>query len=219
VTVTIVVPLRPAIRDVGRRLALGGTVYFLLIGAGFMCAEIAFLQRMSVFLGHPIYSLSIVLFSMILSTGLGSMIFDRLVLSSMPRLVLWAGLTGCYLVSSTTWLSPLLLAYDSADLLMRAIVAVGVIAPAGLLLGFGFPTGMRIVDAVDHRPTPWFWGINGAAGVIASSLAVMNNMAFGISATVVVAGICYWLLIPAVAVIGVVPRVAPRALTQYAEAG
>ena len=50
---TIVVPLRPAIADVGRRLVFGGTAYFFLIGAGFMFFEIALLQRMSVFLGHP----------------------------------------------------------------------------------------------------------------------------------------------------------------------
>jgi hypothetical protein len=55
---TIVYPLHPAIADVGKRLATGGTAYFLLIGAGFMCAEIGLLQRLTVFLGHPIYSLT-----------------------------------------------------------------------------------------------------------------------------------------------------------------
>jgi hypothetical protein len=55
-----------------------------------------------------------------------------------------------------------------------------VIAPLGLLLGFGFHTGMRLVNAIDPRPTPWFWAINGAAGVLAASVAVAVNIAFSI---------------------------------------
>ena len=60
---------------------------------------------------------------------------------------------------------------------------------------------MRLISAVDARPTPWFWGINGAAGVLASSLAVLFSVAFGISATIIIAALCYWPLIPAAAVI------------------
>ena len=52
--------------------------------------------------------------------------------------------------------------------------------PLGFLLGFAFPTGMRLVEAVDEEPTPWFWGINGAAGMLASVLAVMLSMGMGI---------------------------------------
>ena len=64
VVVSILIPLRHAVRDVGGRLAVGGTLYFLLIGIGFMMIEIGLLQRMSVFLGHPVYSLSVLLFTL-----------------------------------------------------------------------------------------------------------------------------------------------------------
>jgi SAM-dependent methyltransferase len=198
---TTVIPLRPAIADVGRRLATGGTAYFLLIGAGFMCAEIGLLQRMSVFLGHPIYSLSIVLFSMILSAGAGSMASDSVPLDNMSKLSAWSAVTGGFLFSLPFWMPELLASQESAALLVRATIAIAIIAPAGFLLGFGFPTGMRLISAVDTRPTPWFWGINGAAGVLASSLAVLFSVALGISATIFIAALCYWLLIPAAAVI------------------
>ena len=200
---TVVVPLRPAVGDVGRRLAFGGTAYFFLIGAGFMFFEIALLQRMSVFLGHPIYSLSIVLFSMILSTGFGSLLSDRVVLDSFPRLVAWSLATAAYLFSLNFWLPGVLTGVESSPLLARGGLVVAVIAPAGLLLGFGFPTGMRLISAVDPKPTPWFWGINGAAGVLASSLAVLCSMAYGIGASVFFAALCYLMLIPAARVIGV----------------
>ena len=64
-------------------------------------------------------------------------------------------------------------------------------------MGFAFPTGMRLVERVSVEPTPWFWGINGAAGVLASVLAVMIGMAFGINVTMLMAGVCYLALIPA----------------------
>jgi len=199
---TIVYPLRPAIADVGRRLAIGGTAYFVLIGVGFMCSEMGLLQRLSVFLGHPIYSLSIVLFSLILSTGIGSLLSDKFRLDTRPRFVLWALLSGGYLAALPAWLPNTLHAFESATLMMRALLCVAVIAPAGVLLGFGFPTGMRFINAVDRRPTPWFWGINGAAGVLASSAAVAVSIALGIYVTFLISAVCYALLIPAGLLIG-----------------
>jgi hypothetical protein len=59
-----------------------------------------------------------------------------------------------------------------------------------------------LISAVDSKPTPWFWGINGAAGVLASCFAVLCSIAFGITATLVLASVCYLLLIPAGLAIG-----------------
>ena len=202
VLVTIVLPLRPAIGDGGQALAAGGTAYFVLIGIGFMSIEIGLLQRMSVFLGHPIYSLSIVLFSLILSTGAGSLISDRLPLDSSGKFMAWSALTGGYLLALPLWLPAVAMAYDGAELMVRAFACVLAIAPAGLLMGYGFPTGMRLVSAVSSTPTPWFWGINGAAGVLASSMAVAISIAFGISTTLVIGSLCYVLLGPAALAIG-----------------
>lgn len=194
---TIIYPLQPAISDVGRRLAIGGTAYFLLIGVGFMTTEMGLLQRMSVFLGHPIYSLSIVLFSLILTTGAGSLLSEKLPLGSRTRFVLWAGFTAAYMTALPFWLPLVLQDFESARLLMRGLICVLAITPAGILMGFGFPTGMRFISQVDRGPTPWFWGINGAAGVLASSFAVAMSIAFGIYVTLFAAGFCYALLIPA----------------------
>ena len=196
VVVSILVPLRHAVRDVGGKLAVGGTLYFLLIGIGFMMIEIGLLQRMSVFLGHPVYSLSVLLFTLILATGIGSLVSDIVPLDSRPRFFIWALFTGAYVAALPHWLSSVFLAFDSASLLTRAILCVITIAPAGLLLGFGFPTGMRLISAIDPRPTPWFWGINGAAGTLASTVAVASSISFGIGTTLTIGATCYILLIP-----------------------
>jgi hypothetical protein len=198
VVVSILIPLRHAVRDVGGRLVLGGTLYFLLIGAGFMMIEIGLLQRMSVFLGHPVYSLSVLLFTLILATGIGSLVSDILPLANRPRFLIWALFTGAYVAALPHWLSSVFLAFDGAGLLTRAILCIVTIAPAGLLLGFGFPTGMRLISAIDRRPTPWFWGVNGAAGTLASTVAVASSIAFGIGTTLTIGATCYVLLIPTV---------------------
>ena len=178
---------------------MGGTIYFALIGVGFMMVEIALLQRMSVFLGHPVYALSVVLFSLILWTGFGSIASERIRLARAGKLAAWSVASAAYLFALPLWLPPLLVDLEGADLLIRAGVCVLVLAPAGLLMGFGFPTGMRLVSAISTTPTPWFWGINGAAGVLAASLAVATSVAVSIDATLRVGAACYLLVVaPAV---------------------
>jgi spermidine synthase len=196
VVAVLLIPLRGAVRQVGSRLVTFGTVYFALIGMGFMLIEIGLLQRLSIFLGHPVYSLSVLLSTLILSTGIGSFLSEKLVLGSSVRLTIWGVIAGGYALSLSFIFGPLFAAFDAAELGSRIIICVAVIAPAGMLLGFGFPTGMRLVSAVDTKPTPWFWGMNGAAGVLASIIGVTLSLALGIGATLVLGALCYFLLIP-----------------------
>jgi hypothetical protein len=197
VLLTIVMPLRGAIRNTGRKLVVGGTLYFLLIGIGFMVVEIGLLQRMSIFLGHSV-SLSVVLFTLILSSGVGSLLSDIFIIDRGWKFATWSLMTGGYLIALPYWLPDVLLTFGSNSLSHRAILCVATIAPAGLLMGFGFPTGMRLVSAIDRTPMPWFWGISGAAGVLASVVAVSTSIAFGISTTLTMGAICYFLLLPVI---------------------
>jgi hypothetical protein len=196
VAAAIVVPLRPALKDVGRVVTTQGTLYFALIGTGFMMVEIGLLQRMTVFLGHPTYSLSVLLFSLILTTGMGSFLSEKLTLDGRARITTWAIVTGGYLILLPFVLSELFASFNYATLTVRIAICVVAITPAGLLLGFGFPTGMRLIAAIDSRPTPWFWGINGAAGVLASISAIALSLALGITATLTAGALCYFLLVP-----------------------
>jgi predicted membrane-bound spermidine synthase len=196
VVAVLIIPLRSALNDVGVRPVTHGTLYFSLIGVGFMMIEIGLLQRMSIFLGHPVYSLSVILSTLILSTGIGSFLSEKLPLQSSGRLVIWGAATGLYATALPFLLGPFFVALNDADLAARVGLCVALIVPVGILLGFGFPTGMRLISSIDPKPTPWFWGINGAAGVLASIMAVALSLALGISATLVVGALCYFLLIP-----------------------
>ena len=196
VLVTMILPSLPAMRRTKASLAWLGTLYFALIGLGFMFIEIGIIQRVSLFLGHPVYGLGIGLFSIILSTGVGSLISERLKLDTPRKLVGWAVLLSLFVVLLTFWFPALVRAFEGHVLAVRILVALAAIVPSGLLMGFGFPTGMRLVDAIDTRPTPWFWAINGAAGVFAASVAVGTSIAFSINTSLWIGATCYLLLGP-----------------------
>lgn len=196
VLTTIVLPLRPAVAKIGSRLATLGSLYFLLIGVGFMLVEIALLERLSVFLGHPIYSLSIALFSTIVFTGVGSYVSEKSQLTTQGRFIAWALGLGFYLGVLPWLIAQVMGGFESATLLLRAGLSVLLIGPAGTLMGFGFPTGMRLIISRDSRPTPWFWGVNGAGSVLGSACAVAISMTFGISATLRLGACCYLALLP-----------------------
>jgi len=178
------------------RIALLGSLYFVLIGLGFMFVEIGLIQRISIYLGHPVYGMAIGLFGIIVSTGLGSLCSSRLSLLTGLRLQLWAGALGFYLILLPYWFPILVDEFASANLLVRAWVSLAAIVPSGVLMGFGFPTGMEIVNAIDSRPTPWFWAVNGAAGVLAAGIAVLVSIHATISTTLWCGAACYLLLGP-----------------------
>jgi hypothetical protein len=213
VIATILVPLRSAARECARPLAIVGSVYFSLIGMGFMLAEIALLEYFSVYLGHPIYSLGVCLFSLILASGLGSITSDWIKLNTRGKLLVWGCLIVAYLVVMA-WILPTVFASTAdRERLVRIGISLAAIMPLGFLLGFAFPTGMRLVNAVDTQPTPWFWGINGATGVLASVLGVIFSMSFGINVTMLISAACYLLVIPTVfALMAVRPEITRQAV-------
>ena len=94
-------------------------------------------------MGHPIYALSVVLFSLILSTGLGSLLSEKLMPARPVGILFWLSLLVIYLLALPHWLPALTHSgLESAGLINRSLVSIAVILPAGVLMGFGFPFGM-----------------------------------------------------------------------------
>jgi SAM-dependent methyltransferase len=146
--------------------------YFAIIGFAYMLVQIALLQRLSVYLGHPTYTLAIVLFSMLLFTGLGAFASDRVTtgrfrgVPAAIAVMLAAIALGLSLVTSAT---------IAAGLVNRTLIVLSIVGPLSLLLGTCFPLGVRLVA---HRPgvVPWAWGVNGALSVLASIAAVIVSI-------------------------------------------
>jgi hypothetical protein len=156
--------------------------FFAAIGAGFMLIEISMLQRLVVFLGHPAYSLSVVLFVLLLASGIGSRFSvlvrdDRLQAYGVRMLM---ALVAVLAIAGSIAL-PLVEAFRASEAPVRIAVSAALLAMMGIPMGMAFPLGMRLAMALRAPLAPWLWGVNGAVSVVASVLAVVIAMSYGIS--------------------------------------
>lgn len=155
--------------------------YFASIGFGFMLVQIPYMQRFSVYLGHPTYAVVIILFSMILMTGVGSLLSDRLPAEASPRVVrVYPLAIAGFLLLVTFAIQPVIDATIRLGLFARCLVVIALVAPVSVLLGLCFPIGMRLVKRVSDDAAPWMWGVNGACGVVGAVLAVGVSIWAGI---------------------------------------
>jgi len=194
VFVVILGPARRSAMHVSAPALLWSSAYFLAIGIAFMFVEISLIQRMSLFLGHPVYGLAIVLFSVILATGAGSLISEAAMRLSPASLAGWPLALAAYLGTLPLWLGNVLDYAETGSLLTRSAVCLITVVPAGILMGFMFPAGMRLCGRIDTRITPWLWAVNGAAGVLASGAAVLVSIETSLNHSLWVGAAVYALL-------------------------
>ena len=164
--------LRPLKSGAGVAGGLPSVFYFGGLGLGFILVEVVLAQRFILYLGNPLYSLSVVLFSVLLFSGLGSALSSKL---SDPRLPL----AGVILLAIAYPLlcTPLFEATLHLDTWMRIAIAVGLLAPLAICMGMPFPLGVRRVS--DARAVAWAWGINGYTSVLGSVLTVVLSISVG----------------------------------------
>ncbi len=201
VVAVILVPLaRSGLPGMGAASFGLGVLYFALIGLGFMFVQIPLMQRFSVYLGHPSYSLAVILFAMILAAGVGSLVSDRLDVEASP---VWTRAIPLGIAANLLlWTAGLQAIIDRTielDLAARISLTAAVTSAAALPLGLCFPIGLRLVRRISDGATPWMWGVNGAASVLASVSAVWVSIWSGISTSLSLAVCAYALLVvPAV---------------------
>jgi hypothetical protein len=201
----IVVPLLLTTERSAHRGMRPFYTYFAGIGLGFLLIEISQLQRLSIFLGHPIYALTVVLFTVLLFSGFGSMVTERIVglerpvSMLVPLALLLLAVIGFGLITPTV-----IHAADSATTPVRIATAVGLLAPLSFLMGMPFAIGMRAAAVRPNAPTAFLWGINGATSVCASVFGMVIAVFFGIAAA-------FWCGFVAYAVAGISMAVIARA--------
>jgi hypothetical protein len=167
-------------------------MYFGALGAAFMLLEVALLQRFVLLLGHPVYSLTVTLFSLLLGTGIGSLL-SRRAADSEVRSTTTRALTGVVAAAAAV---PIVLPrlIDMAipwPLAIRIIVAIAILLPIGVLLGMPLPGGVRLLATSRPDIVPWGWGMNGAFSVIGATLAIFLAMNWGFSITMLAAAAIY----------------------------
>jgi predicted membrane-bound spermidine synthase len=195
-------------------------LFAIFIGLGFMILEVTFIQKFLLLLGTPIMALTVILFSILLSSGIGSYVSGKIfstrrshraVLTSVPIL---AGIIIVYFL----YLQEIMASTISMDLPYRIALAFGLLFPAGFLMGFQFPSLIRMESlsstssassiAVKGRNeemlyseenknnknnnTTLLWGINIIASIIGTVVAVIVAMIIGFSGNLLI-GLCMYL--------------------------
>jgi hypothetical protein len=189
--VLIVAPL--AIRRRGGSLAVEPSVrwwtlgYFGLLGLAFLLVEIPLIQLYILLVGDATTAFAVVLFAVLLASGIGSIASPRLPWRAVALVLAAAAVCYPFLVR---WLTQLLL---PAPFAVRVLVGATAIAPLGMLMGVMFPRGVAYLEQRAPQLVPWAWAINGTASVISAVLAALLALAFGFSMVLLIGAIGYGL--------------------------
>jgi SAM-dependent methyltransferase len=189
----LVLPL--LLRDRAKPHQAGALTYFIAVGLGYILVEISLIQRFVLFLGHPTYALTVVVFLMLLSSGMGSLA-SRTWIADYRRI--WRPL--CVIVLAIliyTGTLPLLLdRLVGAPFFAKLIISAVVLIPLGFVMGMPFPTGLRGF-ASNTRPhensIEWAWAMNAASSVLGSVLAIVIAIQFGLNVTLACGAAAYFL--------------------------
>jgi Spermine/spermidine synthase domain len=169
-------PLRPYASSV---------VYFAALAAGFIAVELALLQNLTLLIGHPIFTLSVLLFTLLAASGIGASMSARL--SSRTACLLVAGIGAAGAIALPR-LVPVLLPFSFAA---RVAAAVVLIAPLGLAMGMPFPQGLRKTGRGSLPAPPFYWGLNGVMSVIGSVATVTLAVLYGFTVAMLAGSACY----------------------------
>ncbi len=172
--------VRRRLGGTARRARLPFLLYFACLGAGFIVVEVVLVQKCVLFLGHPAYALTVVLFALLLWSGLGSFASGRFPEAALVRRLRWMILAvAALVVLAVLLLSPLFYALVHLAAAWRVLITVAALSPLGLALGMPMPTGIRLLHERAPELIPWAWGVNGAASVLGSVGAVALAMVAG----------------------------------------
>jgi len=167
-------------------------LYFGSLGAGFMLIEVSVLQRFVLLLGHPVYSLTVTLFSLLLGTGIGAALSRRFSSETLHRstAIALVGIVAVGLLSIGV-VTPFISWAIPFSRPTRIAIAVISLVPIGMLLGIPMPAGIRLLSSRAPQMVTWAWGMNGALSVVGATLAIFIAMNWGFSATFMAASATY----------------------------
>jgi len=177
----ILIPVAGRWRELfkGKRGTLGIIVYYAFLGIAYMLVEIFLIQRLTFFLAEPIFSASIVITSMLILSGLGSISSRRLGLSRRNVLRLAGAVIALSMLFYAFGLPPLVGALIGLPMAVKALLAILIIAPAAFFMGMPFPTGLAALEENRSGLLPWALGMNGALSVTGSVAATLLSISFG----------------------------------------
>lgn len=176
-------------------------VYFSALGFAFLFMEMAFIQKLILFLGHPIYAASVAIAGFLVFAGLGSRCSAVLSRALSPHgssgnaaaTAIAVAVIVLLSVLYAVFIPELFVRLAGAGDAARVIVSVALIAPLAFPMGMPFPLGLATL--AERRPAyiPWAWGINGCTSVLGTVLASLLAVHLGFTAVAIAAAALYGL--------------------------
>ena len=183
--VLIVVRGKP--RGAASGLYASSVVYFACLGFGFISLELALLQNLTLLLGHPIFTLSVLLFTLLAAGGVGSHYSSRFDARTVCAVI---GVAGMLCALALPRVIPALL---PLPLEQRILVGIALVAPLGFALGMPFPIGLRRTGQGSLPAPAFYWGLNGVVSVLGSVGTMVVAVSLGFQAAML-AGAAWYLL-------------------------
>jgi hypothetical protein len=176
-------------------------LYFIAVGLGYILVEIAFIQRFVLFLGHPVYALTVVVFLLLLSSGAGSMV-SRWWLAETSRVWLPLVLIAAALLLYVAVLPNLLGNLVGLPFIAKLMISAALLVPLGFAMGMPFPTGLRALAGGAGEPpseaaptggnlVEWAWAMNATSSVLGSVMAIIIAIQFGLNVTLASGAVAY----------------------------
>ncbi len=169
--------------------------FFIAVGLGYILVEITLIQRFVLFLGHPTYALTVVIFLMLLASGAGSLTARRWIPQVRAlRPVLLAIVAG--VIAYLALLPFILKSLVGVPFLFKLVISAALIVPLGFVMGIPFPTGLRLLDENSSGRDgmcEWAWAMNASASVLGSVLAMVIAIHFGLNVTLGCGALAYGL--------------------------
>jgi hypothetical protein len=174
-----------------QRGVVGFLWYFLCLGAGYILIQVALIQRFILLLGHPEYALTVIVFSMLVSSGLGSYASKRVVAGDDGKLVRVLAFIAVLVAALAAGAGPLVTAAAAWPTEAKIALTALAIAPAGFLMGMPFPSGLRRLEQLHAPSVRWAWSLNAASSVLGSAGAIFLAIYLGLRATLLIGGALY----------------------------
>ena len=168
--------------------------YFASLGAGFIIVEVAMIQKFILFLGHPVYALAVILFSLLTFSALGSFLSGRLKQTNLRAMLvklLFALVAVVFLY--ILLLPPIFYGLVGLPLAARILIAILTMAPLALLMGMPMPIGIKLLANHSPQIIPWAWGVNGATSVMGSVSALVIAILTGFNQALMIGAGIYLL--------------------------
>lgn len=169
-----------------RGVKMAPLIYFIAVGLGYILVEITLIQRFVLFLGHPTYALTVVIFLMLLASGAGSL-FARRWITRWREVLSPLAIVVTILLIYWLVLPPLLAALVGLAFALKLAMSFVLLAPLGFAMGMPFPTGLRALNAGTNGSIEWAWAMNAAASVLGSVGAMVIAIHFGLGVTLLCA--------------------------------